>query len=114
MFLQHAVNEGDWKAYNIEIAALDSGDPSRSDALDRIGAGLVHRFAGCDVLANLGFRDGLEADARHFRPHVFELTLTTRTDEADTSDHAMDFSGEVPQHTNRVGLGGRLFEDVIV
>jgi hypothetical protein len=114
MFLQHLVNEGNWKAYNVEIAPFDPGNPPRCHTLDCISACLVHWLATSHVVANFGFRNGLEANARDLRAHIFELTLAAWADQANAGNDTMHFPGELPEHANRVGFARGLLEHVII
>ena len=42
-------DEGDGQADDVEITAFDAGNPTGGAALDGVGSGFVHGFAGGDV-----------------------------------------------------------------
>src|SRR4051812_17819238 len=51
------------EAHHREIIAIDGVDDRRAIALDPVGAGLVHRLPGGDVVVDLVVTDGAKGDA---------------------------------------------------
>src|ERR1035437_10670328 len=55
-------DEGEGQSDDVEVTAFDAGNPAGGAALDGVGAGFVHGFAGGDVGGNLLFGEGEKTD----------------------------------------------------
>src|ERR1035441_2064632 len=60
-------DEGYGQADHVEVVALDARDPAGCAALNGVGAGFVHGFAGGDVGGDLLVGEGKKADGGDLR-----------------------------------------------
>lgn len=100
-------DEGEGEADDVEVAALDAGNPARGAALDGIGAGFVHGLAGGDVGGNFGVGEGEEADGGDFGGDFG----AGGGDEGDAGDDVVGAAGEEAEHAGGVGGGLGFGED---
>src|SRR5579883_770824 len=114
MFLEHAVNEGDWQTDHIKITAFNAWNPSGSDALDGVGTRLVHRFTSRDIITDFLISECLKADPCNLGAYILKFAPASWTNEADAGNDAMDASGKLAQHTDRVGGVGWFLQDAVI
>src|SRR5690242_13530548 len=75
---QVAVDQGNRKSDDVEVAAFNFLDILRSQSLDRISTGLVHRLSACHVSRDLLFAHGQKPYRGHGPiPHQFHAALDT-------------------------------------
>lgn len=103
-------DEGYGEADDVEVTALDAGNPAGRAALDGVGAGFVHRLFGGNVSGDAGVREGEEVDGGGLVGGAGGV----RSDESDAGEDFVDAAGEEAQHAGSViGVYG-LAEDVAV
>src|ERR1035437_858289 len=96
---QERGDESEWEADDVEVAAFDAGNPAGGAALDGVGAGFVHGFAGGDVGGNLLFGEGEKTDGGDFGGYFSGIG----GDHGDAGDDAVGAAGEQAQHAGGVG-----------
>ena len=79
-------------------------DERTGAALNAIGTGLVHRFAGRDITFDVARVERRKAHAG-YRQHVFEPAPVA---DRDRGQHAVTAAGQQPEHACGVGCVGRL------
>ena len=72
-------DEGDGEADDVEVVAFDAGNPAGGAALDGVGSGLVHGFAGGDVGGDFFVGEGEEVDGGGFGGDLSGLAVTRAT-----------------------------------
>src|SRR4051794_29098069 len=92
---QHA---DDGEAHDGEVVALDAFDDGAAEALDAVGAGLVHRLAGSYVRLARAAVERAEADAHALQPALHAPVHGHR----DAGAHLVVAAGKAHQHLDRL------------
>ena len=108
--LEEGGDEGDGEADDVEVVAVDAGDPAGGEALDGVGAGFVHGLTGGDVGCDVGVGEGEEADCGDFGGDFG----AGGGDDGDAGDVVMGAAGEETEHAGGVGFVFGFGEDVVV
>ena len=108
--MEHGGDEGEGKADDVEVVALDAGDPASGEALDGVGSGFIHGLAGGDVGVDVFVGECEEADGGDFGGDFG----AGGGDDGDAGDDVMGAAGEKTEHAGGVGLVFGFAEDVAV
>lgn len=108
--IEERADQGQGKAYNVEITALYARNPARGTALDGVGSGLVHGLAGSYVFGDFLIGKGKETDGCCFSSYLG----CAGGNQSDSGNDTMSAPGEHAQDAGGVGCIFRLAEDVIV
>lgn len=104
----HGGDEGEGQSHNIEVAAVDAGNPSGGVALDGVGSGFPKRLPGGNIPGDFVLGGRKEGDVGDLGGN-----LSVRGgDEGDAGDDLMRRSGKETQHARGVPLGFRFGEHV--
>jgi len=111
---EQAADAGERQSHHIEVAPLDTSDEFSGAALDGIGAGFAHGFAGRDIGGDLACGERGEGHTRGFDGGEDARTARTgrEAQESDGCEDAVRASGEETEHAARVGARGRFAEDL--
>jgi len=123
-FAQHGIHPRHRKPHHIAVVAFNPRDPARSNPLNPISPGLIHRFAGGDVVANLTLRKFAERDqsclggsfcsTANWQLATDNCTYGTRSHQAHSGDHRMRPSRQQSQHASRIVSVMRLAENNVI
>jgi hypothetical protein len=103
-------HEGKGKTDDVEVAALNPGDPPGGSALDCVSTCLVHRFSGRDIGFDLAVGEGKEADSGDFGGDLCGLRSYYR----NAGDDVVRAAGELPQHAHRIGRVFGFGKDLVI
>src|SRR3954453_1257024 len=108
--LDHAGDERERKADDVEVAAVYARHPPAGATLNGVGPGFVERLAGGHILVYLLFGERDKADKCNFRG---ALALSS-PGQTKPGDDLMSLAGEQAQHAGGVDCILRLTEDLFV
>src|SRR3954449_12287069 len=97
--IQHPPDQRYREPDHIEIAAVNSLDELRSQTLNRVRAGFVHRLTGSDIFLDIGRRQFSEPDLR-FSICACDAEIRNK---ADASYDGVLTPAQDPQHARGVG-----------
>src|ERR1017187_7687461 len=108
--INHADYAGDGEAHDVEVVAVDAGDPAGGVALDAVGPGLVERLGGGAIEVEFGCGDFGEGDCGGFNG----AGHAGARDDGYAGKHLVHAAGEAEEDALRVlGVVG-LGEDFVV
>ena len=117
MFLQHPEHERHGQAHHVEIVTINTRNPARGDALDGVGAGFVHGFAGCDIRTDILLGERTHRYLGGFGASVFKpgfqfLVPSSQSGEANAGGDLVRSSGKQTKHAHGVSFIARLAENL--
>ena len=110
----HAGDQRQRQSNNIEIAAVDAGNPAGSLALDSVRSGFAPRLARGDVGSELVVGGCEHRDPGDFGGDFCDGVGWPGGEEGDACDDLVGGAGEETEHAGRVGVVFGLGEDCAV
>jgi hypothetical protein len=106
---QVAINQRERKSHHVEITAFNAVDELGCEALDRIRAGFIHRFAAGDIIFNFAV---IESDKMNPRRFAVD-NLASGMSQADPGNYRVLAPRKRAQHGRGFASIGWFFKDLV-